>query len=182
MKVWPAANDKPESEAKLRIEFVVLAVLTGLVIIAALVLLASRGRADPPLVPAGDTFTCTPVAVWDGDGPIWCAEGPRIRLNAIAAREVDGTCRSGHPCPGASGFAARDHLASLLGRSAGQLSHGHIRIEGPALRCRSTGFAGGTRTAARCISPTHGDIGCRMVTDGYALEWRRYGRACPDDQ
>ena len=30
------------------------------------------------VIPAGQTFTCTPVAVWDGDGPIWCEEGPRI--------------------------------------------------------------------------------------------------------
>ena len=38
------------------------------------------------VVAPGATFTCTPVAVWDGDGPIWCAEGPRIRLEGIAAR------------------------------------------------------------------------------------------------
>jgi endonuclease YncB( thermonuclease family) len=46
------------------------------------------------VVPAGQTFACTPVAVYDGDGPVWCAEGPRIRLAGIAAREMDGTCRS----------------------------------------------------------------------------------------
>ncbi len=33
----------------------------------ALLLLAS-------VVPTGQSFTCTPVAVWDGDGPVWCAE------------------------------------------------------------------------------------------------------------
>ena len=32
------------------------------------------------VVPAGEEFTCTPTRVWDGDGPVWCAEGPRIRL------------------------------------------------------------------------------------------------------
>ena len=31
--------------------------------------------ASVPMVPAGETFACTPTAVWDGDGPIWCAEG-----------------------------------------------------------------------------------------------------------
>ena len=53
------------------------------------------------VVPAGQSFQCTPVAVWDGDGPIWCAEGPHIRLSGIAAREIDGSCRPGHPCPNA---------------------------------------------------------------------------------
>ena len=41
------------------------------------------------IIPAGPSFTCTPTAVYDGDGPIWCAEGPRIRLAGIAAREMD---------------------------------------------------------------------------------------------
>lgn len=27
------------------------------------------------------TFVCTPVAVWDGDGPIWFKEGPKIRIS-----------------------------------------------------------------------------------------------------
>lgn len=47
-------------------------------------------------VAASAAFLCTPVAVWDGDGPIWCAEGPKIRLGSIAARELDGSCRAGH--------------------------------------------------------------------------------------
>ena len=46
-------------------------------------------------VPAGQSFTCTPTAVWDGDGPIWCAEGPKVRLAGISAREIDGTCTAG---------------------------------------------------------------------------------------
>lgn len=37
------------------------------------------------VVPADEEFTCTPTRVWDGDGPVWCEEGPRIRLAGIAA-------------------------------------------------------------------------------------------------
>lgn len=44
---------------------------------------------------AGILFACTPVAVYDGDGPIWCQERPHIRLKDIAAREMDNTCRRG---------------------------------------------------------------------------------------
>ena len=60
------------------------------------------------IVTAGQTFTCTPTHVWDGDGPIWCAEGPHVRLSGVAAREMDGTCRPGQPCPDASATQARD--------------------------------------------------------------------------
>ena len=129
---------------------------------------------------AGDSFTCTPVKVWDGDGPIHCAEGPRIRLSGIAARETDGSCRPGHPCPAASAEAARDTLAGLLGRTTGTAPQGHLLIQGPALTCRATGSAGGTRTAAWCESPTAGDLSCAMVASGTVEKWERYwrGHAC----
>ena len=182
MKPWPAPNDKPENRFRQSFEFIGLAAVIIFAIVAGLAFLVARAWAETPIIQGGEVFTCTPVAVWDGDGPVWCAEGPRVRLNAIAAREIDGTCRSGHPCPDATGVASRDHLASLLGRPTGHLSHGHVRIEGPPLRCRSSGSAGGTRTAARCFSPVHGDLGCRMVSDGYAREWRQYGQACLNDQ
>ena len=47
------------------------------------------------IVAAGQTFTCTATHVWDGDGPMWCAEGPKIRLAGIAARDIDETCKRG---------------------------------------------------------------------------------------
>lgn len=80
------------------------------------------------VVAAGTSFTCTPTRVWDGDGPIWCAEGPKIRLAAIATREVelrsgrvvDAGCNNGHPCPSTDGVVARDALVRLIGRSTGR--------------------------------------------------------------
>lgn len=125
-------------------------------------------------IAAGQSFACTPVAVWDGDGPIWCAEGPRIRLAGIAAREIDGSCRSHHPCPSVSGPAARAALVGLLGRPVGQRASGHVMVRGPALRCRSVGHGKGSRTAAWCSSPKVGDLSCAMVTSGHALRWKSY--------
>ena len=132
-------------------------------------------------VPAGDTFDCTPTAVWDGDGPISCEEGPRIRLSGIAARELDGSCRSGHPCPEADPFASRDVLASLLGEPTGIGQHSHILVSGPTMRCISTGFAGGDRTGAWCHSPRGGDLSCAMVKSGHAARWDRFWKdhRCP---
>lgn len=128
------------------------------------------------IVPAGQTFDCTPTAVWDGDGPIWCAEGPHIRISGIATREMDGTCRPGHPCPAADPIAAREHLVGLLGNRGGVRPTGHVIVLGPVMRCRSAGSAGGNRTAAFCSSPRSGDISCAMVRDGYAAKWDRYWR------
>ena len=137
-------------------------------------LVALLGAAS--IVPAGQSFACTPVRVWDGDGPIWCAEGPHVRLAGVAAREMDGTCRSNQPCPNATAEQARDRLVSLVGRRAGRSSEGHALVRGPTMRCRSDGGAGGNRTAAWCTSPISGDVNCAVIRSGTALRWQRYWR------
>lgn len=132
------------------------------------------------IVPAGQPFDCTPTRVWDGDGPIWCAEGPRVRLSGIAAREIDGSCRSNQPCPTAGAEEARDALARLVGRPTGASREGHVLVDGPTMRCVSVGGGGGSRTAAWCVSPIGGDLSCAMVRRGWALRWDRYwqGHRC----
>lgn len=140
---------------------------------------ASQGT---PVISDGETFVCTPIAVWDGDGPIWCAEGPRIRLSGIAAREMDGTCSDGHPCPAASGIEARDELVRLLGGPKGSLPTGHIKVSAMPLICASKGSARGSRTAALCKTQAGVDLSCAMVSSGKALKWVRYwgGHTCPN--
>lgn len=128
------------------------------------------------VVAAGETFICTPVAVWDGDGPVWCAEGPHVRIAGIAAREMNGTCNSNQPCPDASALQARDALVSLFGGARGSNSTGHVRVSGTAMTCRSEGSAGGTRTAAWCSLSSGQDLSCAMVATGTVLKWDRYWR------
>lgn len=147
-----------------------------LVAITYLFSLLSVALASVPVVPAGQSFVCTPTHVWDGDGPIWCKEGPRVRLAGISARELDGTCKQNHPCPRANGVAARDALVRLVGTKTGVGQHGHILVVGPAMRCRSDGSAKGNRTAAWCVSPQSGDVNCAMILGGWALKWDRYWR------
>lgn len=133
------------------------------------------------VVPVGEAFTCSPVAVWDGDGPIWCDEGPKIRLSGIAAREIDGSCSDGHPCPAASAIAARDKLVGLLGGPKGVLPSGHVKVSAPALSCISEGNARGSRTAAFCRTSTGVDLSCAMLDSGTVLRWQRYwgDHKCP---
>lgn len=129
------------------------------------------------VVPAGMTFTCTPTAVYDGDGPVWCQEGPKLRLAGIAAREMDGSCRANQPCPRASAEAARDRLVQLLGGPRGRLPTGHIRVAARPMRCLSEGNGRGQRTAAWCTLADGIDLSCAMVRSGTTLRWNRYWRA-----
>lgn len=137
---------------------------------------AAAAQSRPVLiVPQSERFICTPTAVWDGDGPIWCAEGPHVRLQGIAAREIDGSCRDGQPCPTASGVEARSALVLLLGGAKGSLPTGHVRVAGPPLTCQSFGSARGNRTAALCRLPEGRDLSCALVRGGTVLRWARYG-------
>ncbi len=128
------------------------------------------------IVATGASFTCTPVRVWDGDGPIWCAEGPKIRLAGIAVRENDGSCKPSHPCPHASGEAARDALVKLIGKPVGRSREGHVLVSAKRLTCVSHGSGKGERTAARCRTVGGTDLGCALVRAGYALRWAQYDR------
>ena len=126
---------------------------------------------DVPILEAGTSFVCTPVLVWDGDGPFWCAEGPHVRIRGIAAREMDGSCRPGQPCPSASAISARDALVVLLGGSRGENRTGHVLVDGPRLDCISDGWAKGNRTAARCALPDGRDLATAMIGSGTVLAW-----------
>jgi len=126
------------------------------------------------IVAAGTIFICSPTAVWDGDGPIWCAEGPRVRIAGVAARELDGSCRVNQPCPPTDAIEARDRLVRLLGIRVGTRKEGHVLVRALPLTCLSDGSAGGTRTAAWCTSAAFGDLSCAVVRLGGAVRWDRY--------
>ena len=143
-------------------------------LLLSLLVMSAPAYATTPVIPSGQVFVCTPTHVWDGDGPIWCKEGPRVRLAGIAAREIDGSCKQHHPCPKTSGTVARNRLVDLIGTPRGISKHGHILVSGPTLQCFSNGSAGGKRTAAWCVSAQGVDINCAMVKNHWALKWDRY--------
>lgn len=129
------------------------------------------------VVPSGQIFQCHPTHVYDGDGPIWCAEGPKIRISGIAARESDGTCRPNQPCPQASAQQARDALVDLFGGSKGRIATGHIQVKSGPMACLSVGGAGGNRTAAWCTLEDGRDLSCAMIKTKMVLVWPKYWRS-----
>lgn len=135
--------------------------LTALAVMAGGVVVASSLAPGSIRAAASNEFTCTVTRVHDGDGPIWCAEGPKVRLHAIAARELDETCNPGHPCPAASGQEARQALQKLAG--------------GQTLRCEATGTSY-DRITAWCRRPDGVELNCAMVESGTALRWKKFDR------
>jgi endonuclease YncB( thermonuclease family) len=119
---------------------------------------------------AAAAFICTPIAVWDGDGPVWCQEGPKIRIANISARELDGSCRRGHPCPRASGIDARDALVRLLGGPTGRWDTGHIEVRSRTMHCSALGDSYG-RTVASCTLADGRDLAQAMIATGTVARW-----------
>lgn len=125
-----------------------------------------------PSIDTGESsFTCNVASITDGD-TFRCSEIDargrqiRLRVSGIAARERDGTCTDGHPCPAALAEAATAELRRL---AAGQ-----------RLTCQNVGATYG-RIAAFCQRSDGLDLSCAMVASGTVEKWDRYwGRHhCP---
>ena len=109
-------------------------------------------------IPAYD-FACDVAYVNDGD-TLRCQDGTRVRLHAIAARETNGSCSPGHPCPAASAAMSRAALTELAGSR---------------ITCIQTGTSY-ERITAICRNAFNVEINCAMVERGAALVWDRFNR------
>lgn len=121
---------------------------------------------EPMDIAAGRTFTCTVLSVYDGDGPINCAEVDTegqpvsVRLRGIEARDNDNSCqlREETACPRASGAEAKAMLTQLaVGR----------------LQCTSFGPSY-NRVDASCQTASGVDLSCEMLRSGMAVRWPEY--------
>jgi endonuclease YncB( thermonuclease family) len=115
------------------------------------------------LAPEPARMTCRVASVTDGD-TLRCQDGVRVRLHAVAARERDGSCSAGHPCPAASAEAATQELRRLAA--------------GRTLSCSPTGHSY-NRITAICWTPSGEEVNCAMVRSGTALLWARFDREQP---
>ena len=185
MRIKPAPSyvrQRTKSRGLPLLVFVLIAVLTAAVLFAFVPRSTPEGhptvpeRSENPPVNHGTTqvklqtrlqtddagssrFLCTTVRVHDGDGPIWCKEGPRIRLAGIAARELNESCRSNQPCPDASGAVAQRALERL--------------VHGKTLECQQVGTSY-NRVVAWCALPGGEDVSCAMIRSHTALRWEQY--------
>lgn len=117
----------------------------------------------PAPISTEPTFSCRVVSVHDGD-TLRCSDGTRVRLHAVAAREIDETCSEGHPCPTASAASAMMALVRLA--------------ENRTLNCRRTGRSY-NRVTAICDNDEGVEINCAMVKSGTTLVWERFHHQQP---
>lgn len=116
----------------------------------------------------GQTFTCDVVRVHDGDGPIWCMDGPKLRVAGIQAPDFE----SASPCrqrPIRAGYVCSDVRARAAQRAVSHLVL-HRRLTCVALEPSYS------RMVATCRLPDGRDLGCAIVAAGAANWWPAYVR------
>jgi endonuclease YncB( thermonuclease family) len=101
-------------------------------------------------------FACLVTSAFDGD-TLRCADGTRVRLQAIDAPEMR-KCRKGRTCAPGDPVAAKAALSRLA--------------LGKTLRCRKTGTSYSRITAWCRVDGI--DLSCAMFSAGHAVRVARY--------
>lgn len=110
-------------------------------------------------------FPCTVIRVHDGDGPLWCAEGMKIRIAGIQAPDFD----TAPPCHDRRRVNYRcDNAAAERSRQVveGLTLHRRLRCRPVALSYR--------RIVARCTLRDGRSLSCAVLAAGGAVRWDRY--------
>jgi endonuclease YncB( thermonuclease family) len=117
--------------------------------------------ADPPPI------VCVVTHVHDGDGPLWCLSGEKIRVAGIQAPDFE----SAAPCKRAAerrrSYVCDDRAAALSQRIMSGL------VFGKRLVCRPVDVSY-RRTVARCTLPDGRSLSCAALAAGAAIRWDRY--------
>ncbi len=109
-------------------------------------------------------FTCQVVAVHDGDGPIKCANGIKIRVAGIQAPDYE----NAEPCrTGRAGYVCSDTQADRSRIIVTRM------VMGRTLACVPVGTSY-SRIVARCRFADGRDLSCAILAAGAATRWESY--------
>lgn len=115
---------------------------------------------------AAASFSCRVVRVHDGDGPIWCANGMKVRTAGVQAPDFESatpcrTRKTNYVCDDLEAEASRVIVERLvLGRTMTCL---------PVDRSYK-------RIVARCTLPNGSSLTCATIEAGAARKWDKYWR------
>ncbi len=111
-------------------------------------------------------FVCEVVRVHDGDGPLWCRSGEKVRVAGVQAPDFT----SASPCrQRRAGYVCDDAAARRARTIATRLTlHQRLTCQ-PVDRSYS-------RVVARCTLPDGRSLSCALLAAGAAVKWDRYWR------
>ncbi len=115
------------------------------------------------------SFNCDVIKVHDGDGPLWCRSGEKIRVAGIQAPDFE----NAEPCRRPDGRRANYTCDDRAAERAQRIMSGLTM--GKRLSCQPTGKSY-SRIVARCTLPDGRSLSCAAIAGGAAVRWDRYWR------
>jgi endonuclease YncB( thermonuclease family) len=115
-------------------------------------------------VPSG--FTCDVVRVHDGDGPLWCRSGQKVRVAGIQAPDFESAEPCRRPVARRATYICDNRAAARGQRIVASL------VLGKRLTCQPVDTS--YRRVARCTLPDGRSLSCALIAAGAAVRWDRY--------
>jgi endonuclease YncB( thermonuclease family) len=112
------------------------------------------------------SFLCLVTRVHDGDGPLWCANGMKVRVAGIQAPDFANAA----PC-------RRDRAAYVCSNVKAARSQRVVErlTLNRTMTCKSVGKSF-KRVVARCTLPDGRSLSCATIAAGAATRWESYWR------
>lgn len=123
----------------------------------------------PAHAPGTAPFNCAVIHVHDGDGPLWCANGIKVRIAGVQAPDYEdaepcrrrGARRTNYTCDNAAANRSQQIVERLVLRQT--------------LTCQPVGMSY-ARVVAQCTLPDGRLLSCAVIAVGAAVRWDRYWR------
>jgi endonuclease YncB( thermonuclease family) len=112
---------------------------------------------------------CNVIRVHDGDGPLWCRSGEKIRVAGIQAPDFESAEPCHRPATRRRAYTCNDGDAARSQRIMSGLTLGKQLI------CQPVGTSY-RRVVARCTLPDGRSLSCAAIAAGAAVRWDRYWR------
>lgn len=121
-----------------------------------------------PISPAAP-FTCAVVRVHDGDGPLWCANGIKVRIAGVQAPDYEDAEPCRRPDKRRGRYTCNDAAADRSRQTVERL------VLRQTLSCQPVGMSY-ARVVARCTLADGRSLSCAVIAAGAAVRWDRYWR------
>jgi len=115
------------------------------------------------------TFPCTVTRIHDGDGPLWCSNGVKVRIAGVQAPDFE----SAEPCR--RGDASRANYTCDDAKAARSRQIVERIVLHQTMNCEPMGMSY-KRVVARCTLADGRSLSCAVIAAGAAVRWDRYWR------
>lgn len=115
------------------------------------------------------SFVCEVVKVHDGDGPLWCRSGQKVRVAGIQAPDYTSASPCRRPAARRVTYTCDDAAAERSRRIVERL------VLGQRLMCQPEDRSY-KRIVARCTLPDGRSLSCAAIAAGAAVRWATYWR------